>query len=150
MPGNVSEAKKTAVPEQVLEAQRIIMPKPAAESEEPVEELKAEEVSKPVLNPQGNFAQRSILAANASMSQNAEKEVISPGPREIHFHLNGMPISLPGKADGTPYFLMDMIQYSGIDLKQPKGRIVLSVNGVQGLFQQELREGDNIRIEEEM
>lgn len=156
------------VPERVLEAQKVIMPKPAAEaaksdmpvgtteapeaaeSEEPVEELRTEEVSKPVLNPQGNFAQRSVLAANASMSRNAEKEAMSPGPREIHFHLNGMPISLPGKADGTPYFLMDMIQYSGIDLKQPKGRIVLSVNGVQGLFQQELREGDNIRIEEEM
>lgn len=155
-------------PERVLEAQKVIMPKPAAEaaksdmpvgtteapeaaeSEEPVEELRTEEVSKPVLNPQGNFAQRSVLAANASMSRNAEKEAMSPGPREIHFHLNGMPISLPGKADGTPYFLMDMIQYSGIDLKQPKGRIVLSVNGVQGLFQQELREGDNIRIEEEM
>lgn len=162
------EAEKIVMPERVLEAQKVIMPKPAAEaaksdmpvgtteapeaaeSEEPVEELRTEEVSKPVLNPQGNFAQRSVLAANASMSRNAEKGAMSPGPREIHFHLNGMPISLPGKADGTPYFLMDMIQYSGIDLKQPKGRIVLSVNGVQGLFQQELREGDNIRIEEEM
>lgn len=168
IPEEEKMAAAERAPERVLEAQKVIMPKPAAEaaksdmpvgtteapeaaeSEEPVEELRTEEVSKPVLNPQGNFAQRSILAANASMSQNAEKEVISPGPREIHFHLNGMPISLPGKADGTPYFLMDMIQYSGIDLKQPKGRIVLSVNGVQGLFQQELREGDNIRIEEEM
>ena len=61
-----------------------------------------------------------------------------------------MPITLPRKTDGTSYFLMDMIQYSGIDLKQPKGRIVLTVNGMQGLFQQELRDGDNIRIEEEM
>ena len=142
------EAEKIVMPERVLEAQKVIMPKPAAEaaksdmpvgttdvseaaeSEEPVEELRTEEVSKPVLNPQGNFAQRSVLAANASMSRNAEKEAMSPGPREIHFHLNGMPISLPGKADGTPYFLMDMIQYSGIDLKQPKGRIVLSVNEI--------------------
>ena len=168
IPEEEKMAAAERAPERVLEAQKVIMPKPAAEaaksdmpvgtteapeaaeSEEPVEELRTEEVSKPVLNPQGNFAQRSVLAANASMSRNAEKEAMSPGPREIHFHLNGMPISLPGKADGTPYFLMDMIQYSGIDLKQPKGRIVLSVNGVQGLFQQELREGDNIRIEEEM
>ena len=45
---------------------------------------------------------------------------------------------------------MDMIQYSGIDLKQPKGRISLMVNGVQGVFLQQLREGDNVRIEEEM
>lgn len=169
MSEGMMETAKTAVPERVLEAQKVIMPKPAAEaaakfretvsmaetpeaadSGESAEEMKREEVSKPVLDPQGNFAQRSVLAATSSVSQAAEKEAMSAGPREIHFHLNGMPISLPRKADGTPYFLMDMIQYSGIDLKQPKGRIVLSVNGVQGLFQQELKEGDNVRIEEEM
>ena len=33
---------------------------------------------------------------------------------------------------------MDMIQYSGIDLKQPKGRIVL--NGMSRLFRQLIRE----------
>ena len=69
---------------------------------------------------------------------------------EVIFKLNGSTLRLPQKEDGGAYYLMDLLQYSGIDLKQPKGRIVLSVNGVQGLFQQELREGDNIRIEEEM
>ena len=120
-----------------------------AEETEPVE-MKQEEEPKPALNPQRNFAQRSALEAAAPVSQREEKTAVSAQPPEVHFHLNGMPITLPRKADGTSYFLMDMIPYSGIDLKQPKGRIVLTVNGMQGLFQQELRDGDNIRIEEEM
>ena len=68
---------------------------------------------------------------------------------EIVFQLNGAPLRLPQKEDGSPYYLMDMIQYSGIDLKNPKGRVELTVNGVSGLFQQELKPGDNICIQEE-
>jgi hypothetical protein len=67
----------------------------------------------------------------------------------ILFQLNGSPIRLPRKKDGAPYYLMDMIEHSGIDLKQPKGSVVLSVNGAPGSFQQRLFAGDIIRIEEE-
>ncbi len=66
------------------------------------------------------------------------------------FHLNDSPLRLPYKPDGSPYYLMDMIEYSGIDLKQPKGRVKLTVNGRTGMFQQALSNGDKIYIEEEM
>lgn len=135
-PEKAPEVQKVDEPERVLEAQTVDMPVPDA--------------PKPILNPNGNFAQRSVLEAMSSPSQTEEKKEASAQSPEVHFHLNGMPITLPRKADGTSYFLMDMLQYSGIDLKQPKGRIVLTVNGTQGLFQQELKEGDNIRIEEEI
>ena len=135
-PEKAPETQKATEPERVLEAQTVVMPVPDA--------------PKPILNPNGNFAQRSVLEAMSSPSQIEEKKEASAQSPEVHFHLNGMPITLPRKADGTSYFLMDMLQYSGIDLKQPKGRIVLTVNGTQGLFQQELKEGDNIRIEEEI
>ena len=69
--------------------------------------------------------------------------------RTILFYLNDSAISLPAKENGEPYYLMDMIEYSGIDLKQPKGRIKLTVNGMMGMFQQELSEGDHIYIVEE-
>lgn len=78
----------------------------------------------------------------------SEIESSSPSGK-ILFHLNGAPLRLPAKEDGSPYYLMDMIQYSGVDLKNPKGRIELTVNGISGLFQQELKEGDNISIQEE-
>lgn len=69
--------------------------------------------------------------------------------RNILFHLNGSSLRLPAKENGEPYYLMDMLQYSGIDLKEPKGKIKLTVNGMPGMFQQELSEGSVIRIEEE-
>ncbi len=77
-----------------------------------------------------------------------EPEAVRTG-RKVMFYLNGAPLRLSQKEDGSPYYLMDMIEYSGIDLKNPKGRINLSVNGLPGLFQQELKEGDHISIVEE-
>ncbi len=44
---------------------------------------------------------------------------------------------------------MDMIEYSGIDIKHPKGRVILTVNGSPGMFQQELKTGDIINIIDE-
>lgn len=68
--------------------------------------------------------------------------------KEILFYLNGAPLRLPLKADGSPYYLMDLLQYSGIDLKHPKGQVRLTVNGMPGMFQQELRERDTVSIQE--
>ncbi len=75
----------------------------------------------------------------------------APKPRpEFMFHLNDSTLRLPYKPDGSPYYLMDMIEYSGIDLKQPKGRVKLTVNGRPAMFQQALSQGDRIYIEEEL
>ncbi len=68
--------------------------------------------------------------------------------REVLFYLNGSQLRLPRKPDGDPYYLMDMLEYSGIDLKNPKGDIKLTVNGRPGLFQQKRSEGDTIFIGE--
>ncbi len=76
-----------------------------------------------------------------------ESPVSKPGT--ILFYLNDVPLRLPLKKDGDFYYLMDMIEHSGIDLKQPKGRVTLSVNGEPGIFMQKLSEGDIIRIVEE-
>ena len=149
VPDETPEPERTVMPQMEPEPEKIIVPKTAVPETEKSDIPDQEEAPKPVLNPGGNFAQRSVLEAASSLSRAVKGEKIPAQPPEMHFHLNGLPITLPRKADGAPYFLMDMIQYSGIDLKQPKGRIVLTVNGIQGLFQQELKDGDNIRIEEE-
>lgn len=67
---------------------------------------------------------------------------------DILFQLNGSPLRLPRKENGNSYYLMDLLQYSGINLNNPKGTIELTVNGEPGMFQQKLREGDSITIEE--
>ncbi|MCI9215720.1 cell division FtsA domain-containing protein [Lachnospiraceae bacterium 42-17] len=75
-------------------------------------------------------------------------EAARPRP-DILLHLNNAPLRLPGKENGEPYYLMDMIEYSGIDIKHPKGRVILTVNGSPGMFQQELKTGDIINIIDE-
>ena len=112
------------------------------------EALRTEEEAEPEELPQPEAVSGLEETPGAGEGLKAEEESGRAEPK-VHFHLNGQPISLPKKEDGSAYFLMDMIQYSGVDLKQPKGRISLTVNGTPGVFLQQLREGDNIRIEEE-
>lgn len=93
----------------------------------------------------------SIKEALASKGFSAKKEPAAlRGSGTILFYLNDTPLRLPLKKDGASYYLMDMIEYSGIDLKQPKGRVTLSVNGQPGTFMQKLHERDIIRIVEEI
>lgn len=136
-PEKPTEPKEPFVPEREPEAE------PEAEkvqAPEPVEE------KKPLPVPETKTESGPLSeAARPQPAVPAEK----PAERKLLFHLNGLPIHLPRKEDGSPYYLMDMIQYSGIDLKQPRGAISLLVNGQEGVFQQVLKEGDNIRIEEE-
>lgn len=87
-----------------------------------------------------------LLKAAAIREEEASKREEPP----VFFYLNDMPIRLPRRPDGERYYLMDLIEYSGIDLKNPKGRVNLTVNGRPGMFQQTLTEGDRIYIEEEM
>ncbi len=72
-----------------------------------------------------------------------------PEVETVLFRFNGSPLYLPKKADGRPYYLMDLIEYSGIDLDHTKVTVYLIVNGESGRFQQVLREGDVISITEE-
>lgn len=75
----------------------------------------------------------------------AQEYLPEPKPR-ITFHLNDSLLELEYKEDGQPFYLMDMLQYSGIDFKKMKGEVVLRVNGEPGHFQQQLNEGDFIII----
>lgn len=127
-PGTTAEDAPASIPEEAFSAV------PAAKEDEPEAETAAPASAPPA-------AEADAPAARPS----------APRPRqEFLFHLNGTPLRLPKKPDGSPYYLMDLIEYSGIDLKQPKGRVCLTVNGRTGMFQQALSEGDRIHIEEEM
>ncbi len=118
--------------------------------------LQPEAGTEPPAPAQSTAGSGSSTSAQASASTPAA-DIPTPTPRpavprprqEFLFHLNGSPLRLPRKPDGSPYYLMDLIEYSGIDLKEPKGRVKLTVNGRIGMFQQALSEGDSVQIEEE-
>ena len=95
----------------------------------------------------GSRGRRSGRAGEGQMVLNFGQEE-KKEPEMVSFRLNGSALRLPVKKDGNPYYLMDMIQYSGINVHNPKGKINLAVNGEPGMFQQSLKPGDDIVIEE--
>ena len=65
---------------------------------------------------------------------------------EVHLILNGEPLTLPVKEEGGPYYLMDLLEYSGIDFEHLDRTVRLEVNGVERGFQHPLKEQDSVTI----
>ena len=75
----------------------------------------------------------------------------SPAPagnrsRPLYVSLNGSALILPGKPDGAPYYLMDLLDRSGIDFETLNCPVELLVNGEAGAFSQELKNNDQVII----
>ena len=65
---------------------------------------------------------------------------------ELHLTLNGEVLTLPAKDDGAPYYLMDLLEYSGIDFEHVDRPVRLEVNGTQQGFQYQLKAQDTVVI----
>ena len=65
---------------------------------------------------------------------------------EVRITLNGDPLTLPAKEGGTPYYLMDLLEYSGIDFEHLDRNVRLVVNGAEQGFQYVLKEQDSVSI----
>jgi len=60
--------------------------------------------------------------------------------------MNGKPLTLPGKPNGEAYYLMDLLEYSGVDFDNLDKPVELWVNGSFGQFSQVLKENDDVVI----
>lgn len=76
-------------------------------------------------------------------------EPTQPAPKKLMVYLNDRMLILPPKADGQPYYLMDMLEYSELDLEKVAAPVILEINGISGSFQQELKTGDAVKIYEQ-
>ena len=89
------------------------------------------------------------LAPAAPTSPPVEQpEQPEPAPERptLRLTLNGRPLLLAPKEDGAPYYLMDLLDFTGLDFAHLEQPVVLAVNGAPGAFSQLLREGDQVRI----
>lgn len=84
--------------------------------------------------------------APAAPSAASAQPEVQPAAASIRVTLNGAPLTLPPKAGGQPYYLMDLLERSGIDFEHLDRPVHLRVNGRPGLFQQVLREKDEVEI----
>ncbi len=141
-PEPVSDARREKEPEPVFDARREREPEFEFLTEEELFDDPEDEEGMEDNGPESIEEETDGWTADISEDRDPDK------PESV-FRLNGEVIRLPRKADGNPYYLMDMIQYSGINTRNPKGKINLMVNGEPGMFQQPLKEGDQIIVEEE-
>ena len=70
----------------------------------------------------------------------------APPRRSLRVTLNGEALELPDKEEDAPYYLMDLLQHSGIDFETVDRPVRLEVNGVERGFQYVLKEGDAVQI----
>ena len=67
-------------------------------------------------------------------------------PPQRHVFLNGQPLTLSPKPNGSPYRLLDLLERSGLDFQHLDRPVLTQINGVDSPFQQLLAEGDKIEI----
>lgn len=66
--------------------------------------------------------------------------------RLLHITLNGNPLTLGRKKDGTPWQFFDLLAYTDIDPQKPQGTIVQKRNGEDASYLEILQENDTIDI----
>ena len=70
----------------------------------------------------------------------------TPTGRPLQVMLNGKALLLPSTAEGSPYYVMDLLEHSGIDFEHLDRGVELQVNGRECAFSQELRPQDEVII----
>lgn len=75
-----------------------------------------------------------------------ETESPSAAAAPLHITMNGNPMELSGKPNGDPYYLMDLLEYAGLDFDNLKKPVELTINGAPGQFTQKVLPGDNVYI----
>ena len=119
-------------------------PAPEAEGEpeipeavEAVEEPEGDLEPKPAPEPE---------PAPAPASEPQPEPAAKAAVRPLWIYLNGEAMVLPGKPDGSPYYLMDLLDLSGIDFGTLDGPVILQVNDQESPFTQELLNNDRVTI----
>ena len=134
-PVKVSETEPVSVPVRVTESAPVFSV--------PVTIVEAVPKAEPVV-------QIARDTASSNEEPTSEKvEVSAPVRRELSIFFNDQPLFLPGKESGEPYFLMDLLEYSGIDFKKLDRRVRMEVNGEECGFQTALQQGDHVLIRPE-
>ena len=75
-----------------------------------------------------------------------EPEEVLVAKRELNIVLNGKPMVLPPKENGQPYYIMDLLEHSGVDFEKLEGPVHLAVNGKECGFSQAVKNQDYITI----
>ena len=121
-----------------------LAPAPEAEGEPEIPEA-----VEAVEEPEGDLEPKSAPEpepAPAPASEPQPEPAAKAAVRPLWIYLNGEAMVLPGKPDGSPYYLMDLLDLSGIDFGTLDGPVILQVNDQESPFTQELLNNDRVTI----
>lgn len=141
-------AEKTVVPSESAAATSVV-PVSAAPASIPVSVKVPVEIPAPVAIPAAPIEVAPVEVQVAVEPEKVEAPASAPVRRELSIFFNEQPFFLPGKETGEPYFLMDLLEYSGIDFKKLDRRVRMEVNGEECGFQTPLQQGDHVLIRPE-
>lgn len=100
-----------------------------------------------VISEPGSESEPVAESVPQDWQEGSENPESSAAPRRpLFLYLNGEPLVLPGKPDGGAYFLMDLLDRSGIDFETLDVPLVLQVNGTDCPFTQQLHNNDQVSI----
>ncbi len=91
--------------------------------------------------------QKTVVLDEKTSSIVENKSAIEP-ENMLNFRVNNNVLELKKKENGEPYYLMDMLQHSGLNLDELKNPVVTKVNGIERPFRYEIKPGDSIEIYE--
>ena len=98
------------------------------------------------MNSSGRAAE-AVREESAPQESPAPVKEPAPAPKAaLTITLNDTPVTLPGKPSGEPYYLMDMLEFSGIDFDHLDKPVELWVNGEPGQFSRVLMNNDVVSI----
>ena len=138
-PQQVTEVPEIKVP--VAERTMFVEEKPVVEEKIMIPEPEIAEQAKEQAEP--------IVEKAAEPEETEQTPVQLPVHRDLSIFFNDEPFFLPGKESGEPYYLMDLLEYSGIDFKKLDRRVRMEVNGEECGFQTALQQGDHVLIRPE-
>lgn len=157
------KVKQPARPLETTEAESVELPAMTAddgngEPESRVQEQEIEEPAvtgndeareKPVPEPKTEVQPKKRRIPKAEPQAKDQPEQPLPGQLSfggLHVVFNGAPLRLEPKPEGGDYYLMDLLERSGLDFSRLDRPVDLLVNGVEGQFSQVLRPNDQVTI----
>ncbi len=123
-------------------------PEPSPEPE-PEKKTEAKPEAEPKPAPAREPQQKKRRVQKEEPQEKAQTEEPLPGQLSfggLQVVFNGAPLRLEPKAEGGEYYLMDLLERSGLDFSKIDRPVDLLVNGAQGQFSQVLRPNDQITI----
>lgn len=113
------------------------------EQPEPPTPVQETQIETPRVSPEVPLEQPDLPTPQKLVEEEQPRQSVG---RRFRIILNGRPLALVPKEDGSPFYLMDLLEYSGIDFDHLDRTVSLKVNGVECPFQHVLKMGDVVSI----